>query len=99
MRRVAPGPFKLMLVSVALCWALAAIVGLFVDQPTSVRAVLVCAAAATVPIVLAIVYFRGGRRELVRMAREERGLCPSCGYDLRAHAPGERCPECGTPAA
>jgi hypothetical protein len=24
------------------------------------------------------------------------GLCPVCGYDLRAHQPGQRCPECGT---
>jgi hypothetical protein len=23
------------------------------------------------------------------------GLCPKCSYDLRAHAPGSRCPECG----
>jgi hypothetical protein len=23
--------------------------------------------------------------------------CPICGYDLRAHAPGSKCPECGTP--
>jgi hypothetical protein len=22
--------------------------------------------------------------------------CVTCGYDLRAHKPGERCPECGT---
>ena len=25
------------------------------------------------------------------------GLCPKCSYDLRAHAPGAACPECGTP--
>ena len=28
-----------------------------------------------------------------------RGLCRSCGYDLRAHAKGERCPECGMAVA
>ena len=35
-----------------------------------------------------------GRR---RRTRAERGLCPACGYDLRA-TPG-RCPECGAAAA
>ena len=24
------------------------------------------------------------------------GLCLTCGYDLRAHGPGQNCPECGT---
>ena len=24
------------------------------------------------------------------------GHCPTCGYDLRAHKPGDKCPECGT---
>ena len=25
------------------------------------------------------------------------GLCPACSYDLRAHKPGGKCPECGSP--
>jgi len=25
------------------------------------------------------------------------GICPNCRYDLRAHAAGGKCPECGTP--
>ena len=34
------------------------------------------------------------KRTLVR-----KGLCRQCSYDLRAHAPGDKCPECGTPIA
>jgi hypothetical protein len=30
-----------------------------------------------------------------RARREAMGLCPFCGYDLRAHKAGQRCPECG----
>jgi hypothetical protein len=29
--------------------------------------------------------------------RLKQGRCPKCGYDLRAHHPGDKCPECATP--
>ncbi len=42
----------------------------------------------------AIVLVRHRHRR--RRYRESNNLCPTCGYDLRAHAAGDRCPECGT---
>jgi hypothetical protein len=44
----------------------------------------------------ATVLFVLDRRFSVRRRRARHGLCPTCGYDLRA-TPG-RCPECGAPA-
>lgn len=44
-----------------------------------------------IPLVLPVV-----RAERSR-CRIRRGMCVRCGYDLRAHKPGDKCPECGTP--
>ena len=53
-----------------------------------------------VPLVCALlpaVYYRIDRpiTHLARRRRALAGLCPECGYDLRAAS--DRCPECGTP--
>jgi hypothetical protein len=53
-------------------------------------------ALALVGLPLPIAWIWGRRRH---EARALRGLCLTCGYDLRAHRPGEKCPECGTPVA
>jgi hypothetical protein len=37
------------------------------------------------------------RRIKEQRRRARSGLCYHCGYDLRAHKPGDRCPECGAP--
>ncbi len=39
-------------------------------------------------------------KQLHRFIQQRRRVgincCPTCRYDLRAHHPGEKCPECGT---
>jgi len=52
---------------------------------------LLAAVTAVLPAI-AVLRWRRGRRTRWRQAR---GLCPRCGYDLRASE--GRCPECGTP--
>ena len=41
--------------------------------------------------------FRGFAKRLRARKRLASGRCAACGYDLRAHQPGDRCPECATP--
>jgi hypothetical protein len=48
---------------------------------------------ATFPT-LYLFHYTNARRRKRKMAA---GLCPTCHYDLRAHAAGGKCPECGNP--
>ena len=43
-----------------------------------------------------VALFRVTRQWRIKRSRTNRGLCQKCSYDLRAHAAGDACPECGT---
>jgi len=45
---------------------------------------------------LGLVMTRRWLRQRAAWGRCVKGCCVKCGYDLRAHAEGQRCPECGT---
>ena len=69
------------------------------DQATVLRGHYVVAPYWALAILSGVAFLAGAgiawrRRRLRR--RLGSGLCPSCGYDLRA-TPGQ-CPECGRPA-
>jgi len=49
------------------------------------------------PAVLLILASYLAWRRCLRFRHPTFKLCHTCGYDLRAHHPGEKCPECGSP--
>lgn len=46
--------------------------------------------------ILPVIYWTFIRKRRRIATRIAKGLCLVCGYDLRSHSPGQRCPECGT---
>lgn len=46
--------------------------------------------------IVAIVPLRAALKWCLRRRAILAGTCTTCGFDLRAHRPGDKCPECGT---
>jgi hypothetical protein len=66
-----------------------------VDRPTNryIRgAIGILACIATLYLLIRFLRATHHPRHALR-----ENLCPTCSYDLCAHTPGQRCPECGTP--
>ncbi len=52
------------------------------------------------PLLISVVAFASGCLWMRNRGSGMEGVCPSCGYDLRGHAPNvQRCPECGEATA
>ena len=51
---------------------------------------------AVLAAVLPGIWVAGAFKRRSERQRQERNLCRGCGYDLRAHRPGQKCPECGS---
>jgi hypothetical protein len=67
---------------------------------TGYRLYLLVAIPMAIGIILALPFVlvcQRWEKEIVRYTRWKNCRCIHCNYDLRAHAPGDNCPECGTP--
>ena len=66
----------------------------FIVGPGLLMDFIIVPSLVTMPASASLIVRQRRRRRADRRSRV--GLCPACGYDLRASA--GRCPECGTPA-
>ena len=80
------------LVAASYALLIPAVLVLRATYPWGVLAVIAIGAGAP-----AALWHLSARRESLLRHRLDHGLCPDCGYDLRASRQYGRCPECGRP--
>jgi hypothetical protein len=86
-------------ISLIVCASLPGVPLLVVSVWYFGRLGLLLLAVATLGMLLSLPWAFKEVREQETKDRREQGRCLKCGYDLRAHRAGDRCPECGTTAA
>ncbi len=69
-------------------------IGMWTDH--TIGATIPYYALISVPALVVMLHLLSLRRAAKRRTN---GLCPICRYNLRAHHPGDKCPECGTAIA
>jgi hypothetical protein len=72
------------------------VLGLLIAHVGLLAGLLISAGVGIALTIPGGIFLKRWRKRYDRYHRWKKNQCLACGYDLRAHQPGEKCPECGT---